>query len=85
MASKIGIVIEREYTTRVMKKSFILMTLFAPLFFILLSALPGLLVAFGGEDEQVVAVDRPHRAIWRGPQVQRPLYLRHRRPTSRTL
>ncbi|MDY3089573.1 MAG: ABC transporter permease [Porphyromonas sp.] len=56
MASKIGIVIEREYTTRVMKKSFILMTLFAPLFFILLSALPGLLVAFGGEDEQVVAV-----------------------------
>lgn len=56
MASKIGIIIEREYRTRVFKKSFLLMTFLAPLFFVAIGALPALLIALGGEDKQVVAV-----------------------------
>lgn len=56
MASKLSIIIEREYKTRVYKKSFIVLTLLGPLFFLLMSALPALLMQFGGEDEQVIAV-----------------------------
>ncbi|MDO5570630.1 MAG: ABC transporter permease [Bacteroidales bacterium] len=41
--SKIGLIIEREYLTRVYKKSFIVMTLTIPLIFIALAAVPALL------------------------------------------
>jgi ABC-2 type transport system permease protein len=38
--SKIGIIIKREYTTRVVKKSFIIMTFLSPLFFAAIVAIP---------------------------------------------
>lgn len=38
--SKIGIIIEREYTSRVMKKSFLLLTFLTPLFFAALFVVP---------------------------------------------
>ncbi len=53
---KIGIIIGREYTTRVLKKSFIFFTLLGPILFVVISALPALLMQYGGEDKQVVAV-----------------------------
>ena len=56
MNSKIWIVIEREYMTRVKRKSFIVMTLIGPLLMLLLMFAPALLMAYGGEDEQVIAV-----------------------------
>lgn len=56
MNSKIWIVIEREYMTRVRRKSFIVMTLIGPLLMLLLMFAPALLMTYGGEDEQVIAV-----------------------------
>ena len=41
---KIGIIIEREYTTRVKKRSFLLITFLAPIFFAALMFLPALLM-----------------------------------------
>ena len=41
---KIGIIIEREYLTRVKKRSFLLITFLAPIFFAALMFLPGLLM-----------------------------------------
>ncbi len=54
--SKIGIIIKREYTTRVLKKSFLFFSIFAPILLVVISALPALLMEYGGEDTQVVAV-----------------------------
>lgn len=56
MASKIAIIIEREYKTRVMKKSFILMTLLTPIFFLLISTLPTVLMTMGGNDTQKIGL-----------------------------
>lgn len=56
MASKIGIIIEREYKTRVLKKSFLVMTLMGPLLMLLMMSAPALLATLGGDDEQLVAV-----------------------------
>lgn len=56
MNSKIGIVIGREYLTRVKKKSFIIMTLLGPLLFLGISILPAALAYWGGDDDQVVAI-----------------------------
>lgn len=58
MASKIAIVIEREYRTRVMKKSFILITLLTPLFFVLISVLPALLMNVSSDKQHVGIIDR---------------------------
>ena len=41
---KIGIIIEREYLTRVKKRSFLLITFLAPIFFAALMFLPALLM-----------------------------------------
>ena len=41
---KIGIIIEREYLTRVKKRSFLLITFLAPIFFAALMFLPGILM-----------------------------------------
>ena len=41
---KIGIIIEREYLTRVKKRSFLLITILAPLFFAALMFLPAILM-----------------------------------------
>ena len=54
--NNIWIVIEREYMTRVRRKSFIVMTLIGPLLMLLLMFGPALIMTYGGEDEQVIAV-----------------------------
>ena len=54
--SKIGLIIEREYLTRVYKKSFIIMTLLIPLVFVALAIVPALLSQIKGGDIKTVAV-----------------------------
>lgn len=54
--SKIGLIIEREYLTRVYKKSFIIMTLVTPLIFVLLGGLPAILAQIKDSDTKDVAV-----------------------------
>lgn len=54
--SKIGLIIEREYLSRVYKKSFIIMTLVTPLIFVLLGGLPALLAQIKDSDTKEVAV-----------------------------
>lgn len=65
MKNKIGIVIAREYMTRIRKRSFILMTLLAPLFFVLISILPALLMSLDSDSDtqQVAIIDRTGQYI----------------------
>lgn len=53
---KINIIIGREYSVRVKKKSFILTTLLTPVLFGLLIAIPSLIMLYGDDDIQKVAV-----------------------------
>ena len=55
---KIGIIIEREYLTRVKKRSFLLITFLAPIFFAALIFLPALLIESSDKfvEKRVVAV-----------------------------
>ena len=53
---KVGIVIGREYSTRVQKKSFILITLLTPLLMGLLIVLPVLITLWGGNEDQTVRI-----------------------------
>lgn len=55
-AHNIGLVIGHEYMTRVKKKSFLLFTLLTPLFMGLMILVPGLIIYFGGKDEQKVKI-----------------------------
>ena len=55
--SKIWLIIQREYLTRVRKKSFIIMTLLTPLLLAAFMILPGLLIAMSGETETVMVLD----------------------------
>lgn len=52
----IRLIFAREITVRVRKRSFILVTLLAPLFFVGVSIVPSLIMVFGGGSEQVVAL-----------------------------
>lgn len=54
--SKIGLIIEREYMTRVKKKSFILLTFLTPLLLVALIAVPLALSSVKSSDEKVIAV-----------------------------
>lgn len=56
--SKISIIIAREFTTRVKKKSFILITLIAPLLLALVMVVPSLIMIYGGSgtDAREIAV-----------------------------
>jgi ABC-2 type transport system permease protein len=54
--SKIGLVIEREYTTRVKKKSFIILTLLMPLLFIAIIAAPLALSMVKSNETKLIAV-----------------------------
>lgn len=54
--NKIGLIISREYKTRVMKKSFILTTILVPVGLVLLMCVPMLIQAFGSSDDSKVAV-----------------------------
>lgn len=58
MNSKIGIVIEREYRARVMKKSFIVMTLLMPLVMVGLMFLPALIMSNTSDEQTVAVIDR---------------------------
>lgn len=55
--SKIGLIIKREYTTRVRKKSFIVMTLLTPLLTSLVFLIPTVLANTESQNHKVVVVD----------------------------
>ncbi|AHM60448.1 ABC transporter permease [Flammeovirgaceae bacterium 311] len=54
--SKIGLIIKREYVTRVRKKSFIIMTILGPLLFAGLFAIPIWLASRDSDDVRTIAV-----------------------------
>ena len=54
--NKIGLIVEREFTERVRKKSFIITTLLTPLFMIALMVAPGLIMMKGGSSTKNVMV-----------------------------
>lgn len=57
--SKIGIIIRKEYTTRVVKKSFILMTFLTPLLFVAIIILPTWIATLqDGTEKNIIVVDR---------------------------
>lgn len=56
MASKIGLITEREYMTRVSKKSFIITTILTPLLMVALMILPAAIIAMGGMSSKTVIV-----------------------------
>jgi len=59
--SKIGIIINREYTTRVMKTSFIVLTFLAPLLFAGMIMVPLWLSGIkDGSKKHIVVIDRTH-------------------------
>jgi ABC-2 type transport system permease protein len=58
--SKIGLIIKREYTTRIRKKSFIVMTLLAPIIMAIVVAIPTALDNSKNTHRHVVVVDATH-------------------------
>ena len=54
--NKTGLIIAREYSTRVRKKSFILMTFIGPVLFAALMILPGMLTIMEDTDKSTIAV-----------------------------
>lgn len=54
--SKISLILQREYITRVRKKSFIVMTILGPLLFAAMMVVPGWLASMEDEEEKVLAV-----------------------------
>lgn len=56
MSSKINIIIAREFTERVAKKSFIITTLLMPVIMVLLMAAPALIAIFSTPTERTIAV-----------------------------
>ncbi len=54
--NKISLIIQREYTTRVKKKSFIIMTLLTPVFLAALLVIPGYLATKEDNQAKVIAV-----------------------------
>lgn len=54
--SKIGLIIEREYMTRVRKKSFIIVSLLMPLGMLAITLLPGIIMAYSSVTTQKIAV-----------------------------
>ena len=53
--SNIGLIIGREYSTRVKKKSFILLTVLTPVLMAALMFIPVLIALYSGEDKQVIS------------------------------
>lgn len=54
--SKINVIIGREYSVRVKKKSFILTTILTPILFALLMVIPILIMTYGGGDAKIVKI-----------------------------
>ncbi len=52
----VNIIIEREYMTRVRKKSFLLITFLTPILFALVCTVPTLIMFFGKDDAKTIAV-----------------------------
>lgn len=52
----IGVVISREYTTRVKKKSFLVTTFLVPVLFAALCCIPALIMLFNKDEQKVIAV-----------------------------
>lgn len=63
--SKIGIIIHREYTSRVRKRSFLLATLLTPILFLAVAAVP-VLIAIKNERNERVAVVDPQNELQKG-------------------
>lgn len=62
--NKIGLIIQREFLTRVKKKSFIIMTLLTPILMGALMILPGLLASMGDTSlKKIAVVDRTHMFV----------------------
>lgn len=55
---KIWLIIQREYLTRVRKKSFIIMTLLTPLLLAAFMIIPGLLITMSGDEETIMVLDK---------------------------
>lgn len=53
---KLWLIIQREYLTRVKKKSFILITILSPLIFVALITIPAILAMYAGKEKKTVAV-----------------------------
>ncbi|MDE6461855.1 MAG: ABC transporter permease [Muribaculaceae bacterium] len=56
MTNKISIIIAREYSERVKKKSFIITTILVPVLMLALSVLPAAIMMFASGDEKTIAV-----------------------------
>ncbi|MCD6346214.1 MAG: ABC transporter permease [Bacteroidales bacterium] len=54
--NKIGLIIKREFFSRVKKKSFIIMTILAPVLFAGLMIVPGIMATMGDKENKVIAV-----------------------------
>lgn len=54
--SNIGLIIGREYSTRVKKKSFILLTILTPILMAAMMVIPVLITLYSGEDKQVISI-----------------------------
>ena len=58
--NKIGLIIQREFSTRVRKKSFIIMTILGPILSVALFVLPAYLATLPGEEKVVLVLDKVH-------------------------
>ena len=59
MKSPILLIIQREFITRVRKKTFLLMTLLAPLLLAAVMIVPGLLASMPEDDKSIIVLDKP--------------------------
>ena len=59
MNSPILLIIQREFLTRVRKKTFLLMTLLAPVLLAAVMIAPGLLASMPEEDKTILVLDEP--------------------------
>jgi ABC-2 type transport system permease protein len=63
MNSPILLIIQREFLTRVRKKTFLLVTLIAPVLFAALMIVPGLLASMPEDHKSIVVLDQPSLLI----------------------
>ncbi len=72
MSSKINIIIAREFTERVAKKSFIITTLLMPIIMVAFMAAPALIAAFSTPSERTIAVADKSELIWPALTAEKP-------------
>ena len=59
MSNPIFLIIQREFLSRVRKKTFILVTLIGPLAFAALMIVPGLLASMPEDNKRIIVLDEP--------------------------